>query len=269
MENQTAKLPKGVLHAMIGQKKFSLDRYEPSAEMSYFVQHYWVVRWDLRTQLPYSQTVLAHPNVKLVFEKGATGIFGVARTTSSHLLAGQGQVFGVKFRPGGFYPFLNAPVSKLSGTSTSLEALFGVGVSTEQLEKEVLSLPDDEQMIKRVEAFLFEYLPKPDPNVARISEIVRMIQADRSVLKVEDAVQLTGMNMRTMQRLFDRYVGVSPKSVIQRYRLHEAAEQIDQGTVQDWLDLSTSLGYYDHSHFIRDFRAIVGVAPNEYRRAQI
>ncbi|MED4899586.1 helix-turn-helix domain-containing protein, partial [Brevibacillus porteri] len=102
-----------------------------------------------------------------------------------------------------------------------------------------------------------------------ISEIVRMIQADRSVLKVEDAVQLTGMNMRTMQRLFDRYVGVSPKSVIQRYRLHEAAEQIDQGTVQDWLDLSTSLGYYDHSHFIRDFRAIVGVAPNEYRRAQI
>ncbi|EJL28414.1 helix-turn-helix domain-containing protein [Brevibacillus sp. BC25] len=267
MENQTAKLPKGVLHAMIGQKKFSLERYEPSAEISYFVQHYWVVRWDLRTELPHSQTVLAHPNVNLVFEKGATGIFGVARTTSSHLLEGQGHVFGVKFRPGGFYPFLNAPVSKLSGSSTSLEAVFGV--ATEQLEKEVLSLPDDQQMVKTVEAFLVEHLPKPDPNVTRISEIVRMIQADRAVLKVEDAVQLTGMNLRTMQRLFDRYVGVSPKSVIQRYRLHEAAEQIDQGTVQDWLDLSTSLGYYDHSHFIRDFRAIVGVAPNEYRRAHI
>lgn len=267
MDNQTAKLPKGVLHALIGQKKFSLVRYEPSAAISYFVQHYWIVRWDLRTEQPYSQTVLAHPNVNLVFEKGASGIFGVARTTSSHRLEGQGQVFGVKFTPGGFYPFLNAPVSKLSGTSTSLEAVFGV--TTEPLEAEVLSQSDDEQMVKRVEAFLLEHLPNPDPNVARISEIVRMIQADRSVLKVEDAVQLTGMSIRTMQRLFDRYVGVSPKSVIQRYRLHEAAEQIDQGTVEDWLDLSTSLGYYDHSHFIRDFRAIVGVAPNEYRRIQV
>ena len=70
-----------------------------------------------------------------------------------------------------------------------------------------------------------------------------------------------------MQRLFVRYVGVSPKSVIQRYRLHEAAQMIDQGAVSDWLDLSIALGYYDHSHFIRDFRAIVGVSPQEYRAA--
>lgn len=267
MENQTAKLPKGVLHALIGQKKFSLIRYEPSAKISYFVQHYWVVKWDLRTEKPYSQTVLAHPNVNLVFERGATGIFGVARTTSSHVLEGEGKVFGVKFKPGGFYPFLNAPVSRLSGSSISLEEVFGV--QTEALESEVLGLSDDEQMMRQVDAFLAEHLPEPDPNVARVSEIVRMIQENRAILKVEDAVLVTGMNMRTMQRLFDRYVGVSPKSVIQRYRLHEAAEQIDQGTVEDWLDLSVSLGYYDHSHFIRDFRAIVGVAPNEYRQNQL
>ena len=62
-------LPKGVLHAMLGGKKFSLQRYEPGGDVGYFVQHYWVVRWDLRGS-PYSQTILAHPNVNLVFEKG-------------------------------------------------------------------------------------------------------------------------------------------------------------------------------------------------------
>ncbi|MBY0054204.1 helix-turn-helix domain-containing protein [Brevibacillus agri] len=266
MEKKQGMLPKGVLHAMLGGKKFSLQRYEPGGDVGYFVQHYWVVRWDLRGQAPYSQTILAHPNVNLVFEKGATGIFGVALSTSSHLLAGQGHVFGVKFKPGGFYPFWQKPVSQLYGTVTTLEEVFQV--ETAPLEAEMLAMPEDAQMVRRIEAFLGERLPERDPNVKRVSELVGLIQADRTVLKVEDASRLSGMSIRTMQRLFVRYVGVSPKSVIQRYRLHEAAQMIDQGAVSDWLDLSIALGYYDHSHFIRDFRAIVGVSPQEYRQTQ-
>ncbi|MGG1662762.1 AraC family transcriptional regulator [Brevibacillus sp. NRS-1366] len=266
MEKIAVKFPKGVLHALIGEKKFSLLRFQPSAENRYFVQHYWIVRWDLRGEPPYSQTVLAHPNINLVFEKGATGIFGVAKTTSSHVLQEQGRVVGVKFKPGGFYPFLQAPVSSLTGGSISLEDVFGV--ETAPLENEILNQPDDTKMVSHVEAFLSAHLPERDPNTALVSGIVKMIQENRSILKVEDAVRISGMNMRTMQRLFERYVGVSPKSVIQRYRLHEAAERIDQGTVRDWLDLSIGLGYYDHSHFIRDFRSIVGVSPEEYRQSK-
>ena len=123
-------------------------------------------------------------------------------------------------------------------------------------------------MVDRFEQFLMERLPQQDPNVEKISRLVARIQADRSVLKVEDAVRLSDMTLRTMQRLFDRYVGVSPKSVIQRYRLHEAAQLIDQGVVSDWLEISIALGYYDHSHFIRDFRSIVGVSPQQYRQIQ-
>jgi len=264
MDKIIDKFPKGVLHALIAEKMFSLNRLQPSAEIGYFVQHYWIVRWDLRGQAPYSQVVIAHPNVNLVFEKGASGVFGVAKTTSSHLLKEQGWVFGIKFKPGGFYPFLQAPVSTLTGEVISLEEVFGV--ETAPMEAEILSLTDDAAMVGRAEAFLTAHLPERDPNTALISEIVQMIQQDRTILKVEDVVRLSGMNKRTMQRLFDRYVGVSPKSVIQRYRLHEAAEHMDQGTAGDWLDLSIALGYYDHSHFIRDFRSIVGVSPEEYRQ---
>ena len=266
MDKIIDKFPKGVLHALIAEKMFSLNRLQPSAEIGYFVQHYWIVRWDLRGQAPYSQVVIAHPNVNLVFEKGASGVFGVAKTTSSHLLKEQGWVFGIKFKPGGFYPFLQAPVSTLTGGVISLEEVFGV--ETAPMEAEILSLTDDAAMGVRAEAFLTAHLPERDPNTALITEIVQMIQQDRTILKVEDVVRLSGMNKRTMQRLFDRYVGVSPKSVIQRYRLHEAAEHMDQGTSGDWLDLSIALGYYDHSHFIRDFRSIVGVSPEQYRQCK-
>ncbi len=266
MNTALDKFPKGVLHPVTGEQKFSLSRFQPSPDTGtgYFVQHYWIVRWDLRGQEPYPQTVIAHPNVNLVFEKSKTRIYGVARSTSTHLLQDQGWVVGIKFRPGGFYPFLQAPVSRLTGSSISLEEVFGI--ESGPLEKEVLSLPDDIQKVNRVDAFLAEHLPDRDPNVGLVSDIVSAIRDDRSVVKVEDAVRVTGINKRMMQRLFERYVGVSPKSVIKRCRLHEAAERIDQGEVRDWLDLSVELGYYDHSHFIRDFRSVVGQSPEEYRR---
>lgn len=266
MIKNAVKYPKGVLHPTTGEQKFTLLRYEPSLEAGYFVKHYWIVRWDLRFQEPHTQTVIAHPNVNLVFEKNNTRIYGVAKSTSMHLLQQQGWVIGIKFKPGGFYPFFQEPVSTITGKSLGIEKVFGI--AAEPLEAEILNQTDDEGMVARVESFLVERLPERDPNVELVSSMVTAIQEDRSIMKVEDAVRLTGINKRTMQRLFDRYVGVSPKSVIQRYRLHEAAVRIDQGEVGDWLDLSTELGYYDHSHFIRDFRAVVGLSPEEYRKSK-
>ena len=70
-----------------------------------------------------------------------------------------------------------------------------------------------------------------------------------------------------LQRLFGRYVGVSPKWVIQRYRLHEAAEQLATGESVSQTELALNLGYSDQAHFIRDFKAIVGVSPAAYARA--
>ncbi|QRG68132.1 helix-turn-helix transcriptional regulator [Brevibacillus choshinensis] len=256
--------PKGVLHLAGSEQKFSLMRYAPSAETEYFVQHYWIVRWDLRGREPYHQTVIAHPNVNVVFEKNCTRIYGVGKSTTVRVVQDHGWVIGIKFKPGGFYPFLGDPVSRLTDSSVPLEEVFGM--ESRGRERFILSAPDDQSMVSRVEAFLVERLPEKDPNVSLVHEMVLSFRDDRSVVRVEDAVRLTGMNKRAMQRLFDRYVGVSPKSVIKRYRLHEAAMRIDQGEVADWLDLSTELGYYDHSHFIRDFKSIVGMSPEEYRK---
>ena len=72
--------------------------------------------------------------------------------------------------------------------------------------------------------------------------------------------------MRQLQRLFKEYVGVSPKWVIQRYRLFDAAERIAAGTIVKGADLALELGYADQAHFIRDFKT-VGRSPADYARS--
>jgi AraC-like DNA-binding protein len=74
------------------------------------------------------------------------------------------------------------------------------------------------------------------------------------------------MSERALQRLFRCWVGVSPKTVVRRYRLVEAAEALEKNAVSSLTELAHALGYFDQSHFVRDFKATVGTTPSAHRR---
>src|SRR4029077_5631115 len=175
-------------------------------------------------------------------------------------LEGQGGVFAVKFTPGGFHPFANVPVSRFTDDIVRLADVFGG--DGDALDRAVLAATEDDPRIEAIERFLRDRAPGVDANVERASEIVYAIARDRRIVNVSELVRRFGLTTRTLQRLFAKYVGVSPKWVIQRYRLQEAAERIGQaGPSAGYAGLALELGYSDQAHFVRDFKAIVGVTP--------
>ena len=103
----------------------------------------------------------------------------------------------------------------------------------------------------------------PDDVQQHLREVQELLARQKVV---EDLVHRYGLNKRTLQRLFAKYVGVSPKWVIQRYRLHEAAEQLVAGASVSQAAIAMSLGYSDQAHFVRDFKSVVGVSPAAYAR---
>lgn len=254
---------KGILLPDIGKMKFQLTRYEPAEQLRAYIQHYWVVEWDLRGQEPYRQAVLSHPNVNIVFEAEHTRIHGIWDKTSTQLLEGQGSVFAIKFMPGGFYPFLKRPLSTLTRQSIDLVDIFGD--ESILLENDIVAAENVAAQVERSNRFFVTRLQEhPDKNVVLVNEMVAVLVAEPDILKVEQLAVRFDVSVRTLQRLFDRYVGISPKGVIQRYRLHEVAEQIEKGDIIDWLKLSLDMGYFDQAHFIKDFKAMLGKTPDEY-----
>lgn len=127
-------------------------------------------------------------------------------------------------------------------------------------------MEDDASMVALAEAFLRQHLPAMDPLVIHAGEIVDGIVHDRTLTSVEQLVRRWDIDKRRLQRLFSEYVGVGPKWVINRYRLHEAVERLAQGGAVDWAQLALDLGYFDQAHFIRDFRKLVGRPPAAYTR---
>jgi AraC-like DNA-binding protein len=258
-----APVARGMLDPLEGGRRFDLSLRAPAAELAELVEHYWTVRWDLRGRDPYTQHTLPHPAVHLVAERGRSGIRGVTSGRFSRELVGRGRVFGVRFRPAGFHPFLGAPVATLTDCTVAVAEVLGRDGAA--LVDRLLSLDEEASMVAAAEAFLRDRPPPADPRVAEVNRIVDQVVADRAITKVDHLVERTGMGKRRLQRLFAEYVGVSPKWVIQRYRLHEAVERLAADLADlDLASLARELGYFDQAHFVKDFKALVGRPPRRY-----
>jgi hypothetical protein len=188
--------PRGILNQKAGEEKFRLIRLAPAVDLSFFVERYWIVSWDLRGQEPYVQETLPYPCVNLVFERDNTYVHGVKTGKFSRLLENDGRVFGIKFRPGAFYPFIKAPVSKFTDGCMSFREAFVL--DGKALEEAILEQGDVIKMRATAENFLRERLPEVDENVRKINLIVDYIIAHQEVSRVEDIVGLFDLNKRTL-----------------------------------------------------------------------
>lgn len=176
-------------------------------------------------------------------------------------LDGKGKVFGVKFRAGGFYPFFRKAQSGLTGKSVPAVSVFGDGILT--LENQILAETSPDRQAAMMNEFLEGLQPEKDEQIPLVNEIVDYVCDHPALMKVEDLADRFGMNKK-LERLFSRYVGVTPKWVINRYRMHEILHQLDNRESINWTQLALDLGYFDQPHFIRDFKAMTGRKPTEY-----
>jgi AraC-like DNA-binding protein len=265
--------PKGLLEVGVPPPgTFHHARLLPSADVAFFIEHYWIVAWDLTGHEPRTQETLPYPSIHIAIEDGRSGIYGVTRGKFTRTIEGKGHVFGIKFKPGAFYPFLGSSVSALTDRIVPVGEIFGA--DGDALVREVVPLPfeDEDAQIAVAERFLRARLPAEDENVRIIGTVIARIIEDRAITKVDQVVDalavgdLRVISKRQIQRLFSLYVGVSPKWVIMRYRLHEAVERMTNGDAVDLPRLALDLGYFDQAHFIKDFKAMVGRAPGAYAR---
>jgi AraC-like DNA-binding protein len=257
---------RGILRPDAGRTRFSLERRLPSAALAPFVDRHWVVSWDLAGAPSYTQRIVPHPCINLVGEPGLIAVHGIPHHQSRHTIADAGVAVGTKFRPGGFAPFFGRPVHTLRDQVLPLGDVFGAAGAA--LEADLAAVAGEvDAHIAAVEAFLLARLPAPDDRLALVRDIVDAMRLAGPGITVGDLADRHAVSPRTLQRLFRDTVGVGPKWVLSRYRIHDAAERIASGEVTDPAELALDLGYFDQAHFTRDFTAQIGQAPVAYARA--
>lgn len=246
---------------------FELDRWAPSDDAAPFVEHFWSVRWDLRGREPFDSTVITFPAMHVTHEWGtddvrhgyslpSTLVHGVVQRVFSIAISGSGAVVGARFRPGGFTARFGRDAAAMTGRVLPVDAeLFGTPVSFDDNVQAAARQLDDAVGSSHRE---------PDPVYRQLTALIDRIRDDGELHRVEQVMACSPWSARTTQRLFRRYVGVPVKWVLCRYRLQQAALEIESRPGIDFADLAVRLGWYDQAHFINDFRDMLGVTPGEY-----
>jgi AraC-like DNA-binding protein len=238
----------------------------PAPDLADFVHHYWSVRWELRA--PFVADTLPYPAGRIELEEhdGAwrAHVVGVRTGRFAKRHTGVGQFFGVQFRPAALQPLLGArePMAKI--TNRTLPVARVLGESADAWASAVRVAPSIESQVALTEAFLRTRLPSIPSEVAHMRDLLETIAADRSLRRVEQVAALVGVDHRSLQRRFRRFVGIHPKWVIQRYRLLEAVAQLGAEDRPSLAALATSLGFADQAHFQREFRIVTGRTPGSF-----
>ncbi|GCB47028.1 helix-turn-helix domain-containing protein [Streptomyces sp. NL15-2K] len=254
---------RGIVDAAELFARVDFRRREPAEPLRRYVELYWLIDWDLSE--PYVSHVVPHPAVNVVFQRFEgrepfIEVAGIQLDLFTQKLEGHGRVCGIKFRPGGFRPFApERPVTEWTGRRVFTPEVFP------DTDPATILTPDvEDARIAALDAFLLDLAPRPDPQADLATTLVDRIRTDRTIRRVTDFARSEGMSVRLLQRLFAAYVGVGPKWVILRYRIHEALERAERDREVDWAALAADLGYADQAHLIRDFTTTVGVPPTAY-----
>jgi AraC-like DNA-binding protein len=255
--------PRGIIRDRPIPGEFAHHRYEVDGPLSASVEHWWSVAWRLPPGERRVRQTLPHPSIHVVQEGQQVTVVGVNRGRFAWTLEGQGRVFAAKFRPGAFRGLLKAPVSTLTDKVVPLAQVVGRARAADYRDR-LLSCANDHERVAVAQAFFAALLPPPPADAALLEQLVEAVATDRTVTTVEALRERSGMHLRELQRWFRDAVGISPKWMIQRYRLHEALLALE-GQPVDLARVAAELGYADQAHFARDFKSLVGLSPSQYR----
>ncbi|AHH17295.1 transcriptional regulator, AraC family [Nocardia nova SH22a] len=266
------EVTKGILHPREQERHRLLSRLAAGPDTSGYVEWYWSVSWDLRGREPYQAQVLPFPSINVSFERSETRTGGFVNgvTTGKFVreLSGAGETFAAKFRPGGFGAFTGIDVGSLRDTSVALTEVLPQSAG---LAERVLDATDIEERRDIVDAHFARALRDraPDESYLLVLRVIAAMESDPDLTRVDQVTDRFGVPVRTLQRLFRRYVGAGPKWVLRRYRLQDGAQLLAQGRSADLAALALELGYFDQAHFNREFAREIGMAPLEYARASL
>ncbi|WP_426245306.1 helix-turn-helix domain-containing protein [Nocardioides sp. LHG3406-4] len=241
-------------------------RYSPTPTLAPLVERFWIPVWSVEE--PQTQSTLQHPVCLVVISDTYARFYGVVRGLSSVTLEGTGWAVGTMLTPAAGRLLLGRSVATVTGRWLDVGEVPGLDATrlVGEVRDAMSSDPADPRAhaaaMAQVEGRLEPLLPL-DEQGELINRVVAWLVDHPEVTRVDELAAEFAMTERSLQRLVEQRVGLSPKWLIQRRRLHDAVERLKAGETS-LADIAVELGYADQAHFTHDFRTVSGMTPGEF-----
>jgi len=247
-------------------------RLNAHPELVHIIECYWIMI-DPESVVN-TQKIIPDGFIELIFhfaDPYLTDITGQWCIQSTSLLAGQLKSYfhlqntgtsgmvAIKFKPQALTKLFGFDMFGLTGKIVDLGVVNCPALM--KLRNIILPYNGPAEVKSKLDLFFKERCTglSPDP----ILPALDLIFSANGRLSIADMVKASGINERKLERLFKTHVGLGPKYYARIIRFNYIFKLIKSKNT-NWSDIVFQAGYYDQSHFIRDFKTFTGVDPSSY-----
>jgi AraC-like DNA-binding protein len=250
----------------------------PTASLKAFIKCFYIYQSDSETG--YEDTVFPSGLTEIIFNLGqgswATSVDNQFYTTPQVELWGQltkplliqskgkHTMLGVRFFPHSIAYFLKEDTGMFNNQVSDLTEV--LGLSVKNFHHRLFETPNLAQRITLIEAFLLQKLNNHDKTNFRMAEIgyiLNRLNTNASEYDMTTIAKNQGMSSRHLRTLVQQHTGLTPKLYNKINRFQNSLKLISKNG-KSLTDIAYEAGYFDQSHFIKDFKSFTGVTPSSF-----
>jgi AraC-like DNA-binding protein len=246
----------------------------PEAPLTRFIECLWTLESARKPEPAEAQKILPDGCVELILNFGAPfrehRHDGTAEVQPAYFLFGQMtrpiiisptgpvQLLGIRFHPGGSFPFFEFPADSVTNRLVELSA-FGETLARNLVARcsEARSMPERTAAAR---ALLREQLNRSVRDSRLVSLAAEIVRLGGRV-SVDRLANAAGVSRRQLERRFLQEVGIGPKLLCRILRFQQVFRAMEENGDR-WAATAITCGYFDQSHLIRDFQDFAGEAPS-------
>jgi len=187
-------------------------------------------------------------------------VSGLRRSVRNFTYTKQTANFMILFKEGGIAAFSRVPANELFDQSISADNLFLPAELNELLER-LAEADTDKERLHRVEAFLLRHLASSKQD-SLIGNAVRLIRQHNGIIRINHLADSLHLSQDPFEKRFRALVGSTPKQYASIIRLRNLIH--NYSSYSSLTEATYDAGYFDQSHFIKDFRLFTGRSPREF-----
>jgi AraC-like DNA-binding protein len=246
----------------------------PSVRLKQYVKCYYF--YESHSAVAFEDTVFPSGCMELIFNLGAghwqTAAKNSYRTTPQIELWGQitqplpirsigkNVMLGIRFLPQGAADFLNEKADGFNNQVVDYRDIAGKPVTT--LYQQLLEAKTQPERIALIEHFLLTAAKKrPNNNLSIVNEVMRDLRREDFFENIETIATRYGISSRYLQKLFLQYTGLTPKLYSKIHRFQHSLRLVTKKE-SPLTAIAYHCGYFDQSHFIREFKSFTGLTPS-------
>ncbi|TCO77919.1 helix-turn-helix domain-containing protein [Marinisporobacter balticus] len=172
------------------------------------------------------------------------------------------RVLGISFFPTGLFPILKIPISEFKDETVEIDLI--IKGFTENIVDKINITDSIHTIIKIIETEVVKIVDVSRIPRKEIYEVFDAFNQNINDLSINDFCKQYGINQRQIERIFNKYIGISPKLFYRINRFQETVNYFKKSNNNSFTSLAYNNNYYDQTHFIKDFKSFTGSTPTEF-----